>query len=482
MELASQWKRGRDSASFDLPLGRSTVSALALSLLVSLPAVLAAPAELKLVGDWEVEVKLPATDASARQLPTTVSVEPPRPVAVVNEWQESLAEWIPTQPGWAHKQLSAIHDDLCSARFALVPGSVLVSSVSAPPKQFELDRDFKVDLEWGAVGRVPGGGISATQAVSVSYQFMPRRLDAIVLTSDDELTVRQGKPHLAMPQAPELKPGEQRVANLWLPAHLAKLTPDSLFPILETSFPEPPKTSPSAAEHLLPKTMTKLRSGEPLKILAWGDSVTEGYLGEDQWQKQFVRRLKERFPKANIELITVGWGAHNSTHFLEAPPGHVRNFAETVLRPRPDLVVSEFVNDGVLEAATVEQHYGQFLLDFQRIGAEWIILTPHYNSFMNLTTERDLDDDPRPYVKMVRRFAPEHGVALADAAARYGRLWRQGIPYSTLMVNTANHPDVRGMAIFADSLMALFPESPSHGRAGVTEMEIYEPGQARPGR
>jgi hypothetical protein len=60
-------------------------------------------------------------------------------------------------------------------------------------------------------------------------------------------------------------------------------------------------------------------------------------------------------------------------------------------------------------------------------------------------------------VKMIRRFAPENGVALADAAARYGRLWRQGLPWTTLMGNSANHPDERGMAIFVDSVLALFP-------------------------
>jgi hypothetical protein len=48
-------------------------------------------------------------------------------------------------------------------------------------------------------------------------------------------------------------------------------------------------------------------------------------------------------------------------------------------------------------------------------------------------------------------------VALADASLRWGRLWRQGIPYSTLMLNSINHPDARGMKLFADSLMALFP-------------------------
>jgi len=76
---------------------------------------------------------------------------------------------------------------------------------------------------------------------------------------------------------------------------------------------------------------------------------------------------------------------------------------------------------------------------------------------MGLKKERDIDQDPRPYVKGLREFTAKHRIALADASLRYGRLWREGIPYSTLMVNAINHPDVRGMRLFADALMALFP-------------------------
>ena len=93
------------------------------------------------------------------------------------------------------------------------------------------------------------------------------------------------------------------------------------------------------------------------------------------------------------------------------------------------------------------------------LNAEWIILTPHYvrPDWMGLDRERDIDQDPRPYVAGLRQFAAAHPVAVADAALRYGRLWRQGLPYSTLMLNSINHPDGRGMKIFADALMELFP-------------------------
>jgi hypothetical protein len=76
---------------------------------------------------------------------------------------------------------------------------------------------------------------------------------------------------------------------------------------------------------------------------------------------------------------------------------------------------------------------------------------------MKLASEKNIDDDPRPYVKALRQFAAESGIALAEGSLRYGRLWRQGIPYSTLMMNSINHPNrlprpVRGRADGAFSL------------------------------
>jgi hypothetical protein len=43
-----------------------------------------------------------------------------------------------------------------------------------------------------------------------------------------------------------------------------------------------------------------------------------------------------------------------------------------------------------------------------------------------------------------------------DISGCSGRLWRQGIPYLTLMENNINHPNEFGHTLFADSLMALF--------------------------
>jgi len=323
--------------------------------------------------------------------------------------------------------------------------------------------DYEVDMNWGTIGRRTNGLIKAGQPVFVSYRHAQLQLDALLLNRAGQVVIRVGKPLAAAPLPPAIEAGERHLANIWLPGRVARLATEHLFPISELAYPEPPKPSPTIAERLIPKALKKLQIGEPLRVLAWGDSVTVGTYVPDyqrnRWQEQFVARLHQRFPKAKIDLMTEAWGGRNTGSYLGEPPGSEHNYREKVLGAKPDLVVSEFVNDAGLNPAQVEERYAKLLLDFQGIGAEWIILTPHYvrPDWMGLDRERDIDDDPRPYVAGLRSFATRHDVALADAARRYGRLWRQGIPYSTVMLNSINHPDARGMKIFADALMELFP-------------------------
>lgn len=180
---------------------------------------------------------------------------------------------------------------------------------------------------------------------------------------------------------------------------------------------------------------------------------------EDRWQAQFLRRLQARFPKAKITLITEAWGGRNTNAYRSEPPGSIHNYKEKVLGSKPDLIISEFVNDAGMNQAAVDKVYGEERDEFKAIGAEWIILTPHYvrTDWMGLAAEKDIDADPRPYVAALRKFSAANNIALADASLRWGRLWRRGIPYSTLFMNNINHPNAFGMSLFADALMALFP-------------------------
>ncbi len=419
---------------------------------------------LRIVGDWQVEASLRASSGDGKTV-SVVSVAPPIEKTVIGERHERLPVFNPNAGGWVKGAvLRGVFAQECSTPGLLAPQSLrLLDGTNREAAVFEPAKDYAFDPAWGTVGRLTAGRIGANQPVFASYSHGTLRLDSIVLGTDGRIGVRQGTPVSAAPKPPELRAGERRLANLWLPGRIARLGPEHLFPILESAYPEKPRGGVSIAERLTPRSLKKLREGEPLRILAWGDSVTVGtYLDRwqrDRWQEQFAARLRERFPRARIELLTEAWGGRNTSSYLGEPPGSPHNYQEKVLNTRPDLVVSEFVNDAGLGPQQVEERYSKLLADFNKIGAEWIILTPHYvrPDWMGLSKERDCDEDPRPYVKGLREFAARHQVALADASLRYGRLWRQGIPYNSLMLNSINHPDERGMKIFADALMELFP-------------------------
>jgi hypothetical protein len=424
----------------------------------------AAPAvQLSVLGDWEIA----AETASGRT--ATFTLSPPEVHAVERERYDRLPPFADEEPPWRQgERLLQCRAFDTAGRRCLVPGSVQVSDAPGGGAVFEPGRDYRLSEDWSQLGRLPGGRIREDQPVWISYRFQRMRLDSLVATAEGALALRHGEEHISVPHPPPLAVGETRLANVWMTGRARAIDDDHLFPITETVYPEPPGPSRDAARRMLPRTWQRLESGEGVHVLAWGDSVTHaGYLGDaetvaaQRWQAQFVARLRGRFPGAAIRLSTAGWGGHNSRNFLEAPEDSPYHYPSAVLAPAPDLVVSEFVNDANLVAdyRALEAHYDRFKHDFDGIGAEWIILTPHYVSpeRMGLASEKRVDEDPRGYVKGMRRYAAERGIALADASLRWGRLWRQGLPYSTLLVNTINHPDARGLKLFTDSLMTLFP-------------------------
>lgn len=419
-------------------------------LLAALPAFAQQPATLSLAGDWLVRVALPGGPAE------TLSVFPAPLLTVDREPYTNLPLFNPKAGGWARgAQLIPLKAQETTSRHLLDPSSF---SLSDGTRLLTPGTDYQIDLEWGTFGRLPDGRIQPNQTVYATYRHAQMRLDAVVQTAHGAIVIRTGEPRAAAPAQPTIYPGERHLGNIYIPVYLKKLAPEHLFPVLETAYPE----TPIAPTPTITRIKKRLENGEKIRILAWGDSVTDAsYLPNrpaDRWQDQFAARLRQQYPKATIELLTQAWGGRNTASYLAEPPGSPHNYQETVLALKPDVVISEFVNDAGSKPDVIAQRYAKIEADFKAIGAEWIILTPHYvrPDWMDLNRERDIDDDPRPYVKAVRQFAATHDVALADASLRWGRLWRQGIPHNTLLLNAINHPNARGMRLFADALMALF--------------------------
>jgi lysophospholipase L1-like esterase len=285
-------------------------------------------------------------------------------------------------------------------------------------------------------------------------------------TPETKQVVRQGKSHLFSPEPPALKPGEKRIANIFVDYHCDGTNPE-MFPLTETPNQARTVTTPGR----IPKTMAKIKAGKPVTIVSWGDSVTVGGDASDRnrtrYVKVFEHRIKEKFPNADITVETVAVGGSNSRQWLyperydvNANPRVAQCRWDLIEEARPDLVTIEFVNDsGLRSQALFDPVYDDILDRLRKLGAEVILITPHFTMPGMMGFKHLREKEKRGYVLNLRRYAEEHGLAVADASARWEHLWREGIPYVTLLRNGINHPDDRGHALFADELMKCFTDS-----------------------
>lgn len=434
----------------------------------SLSAQESAPDEAKprvsLSGDWRLRVEPGTVTIMKKQVrvtqPATLDVAPATLLHIKDEVYDTLPVFNPQAAPWAKgAKLQQLATYETTATDLLVPDTLVLKSGPGDAAKFVQGKDYEVDTRWATIGRIEGGGIKEDTTVWADYDAGWGRIDSVVVNASGQVFLLAGKPHNATPHPPAPEQYMATLANIWIPGRLPKLTQDNLYPIIEPVYPEPKHKTPPAAT-LLPKTWAKIQHGQPLRIVAWGDSVTAGGQASDpsyQYQNQFAALLQAYYPRVPIQVITAGWGGRNSDSFLNEPPGSQYNFDHAVIEPHPDLVIMEFVNDAYMTPDVVETKYSALLKRFQAAGIEWIILTPHYvrPDWMNVNTVR-VEQDPRPYVAGVRQFAARHNVALADASLRWGHLLKEGIPYTTLLSNSINHPDDRGHRLFALALMELF--------------------------
>ncbi len=441
--------------------------------------VFASAPDASLTGARSVKVEYQGRDAE-------FEIAPPSWLEVVDDRWDALPVFNPGASSWAKgRVLRGVNACECAVFGALDPDSVVVKFENG--EVLTRGNDYEFDESSGALGRLADGRIGENVAILASYRCVESRIDSIVLNADGQITLVQGESRVLSPEPPILENGCKRLVNVYITGRGEALTNSCLFPVDEVFSDElnsldaavfvtnvakyiaeneiasvPPYSDAGAVKKFLPKTWSKLVNGEEIRILAWGDSVTAcGYLPDDQrWQIKFGARLQEMFPDAKITVLSEAWGGRSSDSYRNEPAGSPKNYREKVLGLKPDLIISEFVNDAYMDEATVAKRYGEMLADFKEIGAEWIILGPHYvrPDWMGLTSECGIDDDPRPLVKGLRKFCEENETPFADTPTLYGKLWRSGVPYLTLMTNNINHPNNFGMELFSAALARLFEE------------------------
>ena len=396
------------------------------------------------------------TVAQAATLPVTAA-------PVLSASNEPLKLSVDKPAGWATgTKLLGCRTRGVNAYGSFVPGSLEIRRTQ-DGELLKEGEDYLVDSGWGHVGLGPKSRVTAADTVFASYRYSLLRMDTVQVSADGRASLKQGKPHISAPVPPEADAGSAAVAHVFVSYRDTGTKPEHIYPITETAA----QAVTASTAGRIPKTLAKLRAGQPVTIVCWGDSVTAGGDAsgpELRYVDVFAAGLRTRFPQAKIDVRNISAGGSNSRQWLSPEQFAYRGLKggenparfEHVLAAKPDLVTIEFVNDAGLSPAQVETQYGEILKRLEPSGAEVVLITPHFTMWKMMGFTGMREAEKRPYVLGLREFAGKRNLALADASARWEHLAKEGLPYLTLLHNTINHPDDRGHLLFAEELWKCF--------------------------
>jgi acyl-CoA thioesterase-1 len=195
------------------------------------------------------------------------------------------------------------------------------------------------------------------------------------------------------------------------------------------------------------RTLSDLECGCNLTIVAFGDSITAGYLVARGFTFFWKEMLAGRYPLAGIKMI-------NSGSCGDTTDDGLARLDWDVLCHEPDLVTINFgTNDAAmgLELPQFKANLGQII---KRIragpGAEMVLLsappveTPYY------------DDLIQSYRRATAEVAVDMKTGFVDVYGAFMDRVQQGVPLSSLMLPGLDHPNQEGYRIIAEALMRLF--------------------------
>ena len=195
------------------------------------------------------------------------------------------------------------------------------------------------------------------------------------------------------------------------------------------------------------RTRRDLDAGANVTIVAFGDSITEGYCVRRGFPSFWAEILREMYPDANVEMI-------NSGNCGDTSMDGLARLDFSVLSYEPDLVTINFgINDCVL-GLDLDEFEMNFVEMVRRIRAG-------PNSEILLLSSQPLETPPYDrmvldYYQAVLRVAKEMDVGFVNVFGAWMRAVSSGTPLGSLIIPGLDHPNEAGYRIIAEELMRLF--------------------------
>ena len=203
----------------------------------------------------------------------------------------------------------------------------------------------------------------------------------------------------------------------------------------------------------LPQTRQKLQAGEPVRIVAFGDSITAGGDASEPgltfWER-WATALRQKHPRAGITTINGATGGDTTVQGLE-------RLQEKVLRQKPDLVLIGFgMNDHNREGFGVplDAFAANLRMMIHRIRAESGAETVLLSAFPPNPKWHFGSHNMAAYANATEQVAQEERCAFADVYHLWMSVAARKKP-GDLLANNINHPNDFGHWIYFEALQAI---------------------------
>ena len=211
-----------------------------------------------------------------------------------------------------------------------------------------------------------------------------------------------------------------------------------------------------------------IRAHGPITIVAFGDSVTHGCTASGTFNHETVYHnlvKKEILKKRDVipvNVINSGVGGDSATYALS-------RLERDVVDHHPDLVIVCFgLNDCGYPLEDYVNSLDAIFARCNEIGAQTIFLTPNMLNtkplsegeewlvkFSHDTANRQNSGHLDRYIEEAKKVAAKHGVAVADAYAKWKEMQANGVDTDKLLANGINHPVPELHKLFADEIMKI---------------------------
>lgn len=195
------------------------------------------------------------------------------------------------------------------------------------------------------------------------------------------------------------------------------------------------------------KTISRLKSGEPLRIVALGDSLTQGWMVRRGYVDFLNDMIKQKFPSSSFVLVNRGIPG-------DTAEGGLYRLEYDVLGEKPDCVFIQFGLNDAFSGYSPDEYESLIEKIINEIkktaNSEIILLTSSYIGDNSIAEE---------FYRRLENLARKYDLPIAKVHSYWKKRISEDVEFRKLVQFDCVHPTEMGYMLMAEAIMQLFEET-----------------------